>query len=195
MAKALNACEILSTRTRLAHRQTEQAPQLQRLATGELDAKSYCEAIVGFTALFDDVLGSIQTTPCGPAILAQSSGLIQLQLLQNDLEALGVAPCCRQDWNGLGHTDSAWGALYVLEGARLGATIICHRLRQHGHKTEAPGYGFFHHATANAKHDFSRFCAGANQALATPDAHERAVAGALAAFDVAQRRFGARPHV
>lgn len=168
-----------------AHVAAEATPILSKLATGYISDHEYCYVIAGFAFLFDSILHDIETLPGGPQILALTHIAERAQQARNDALHLGVkqrlsalrAPFIRSP-------ASAFGAVYVLEGARLGGAMIGARLRSAGRRVGAVGYRFFDLKHEPVAQDWRTFKSHLDRLLVGEDQLEEAIVAARSVFEL-----------
>ncbi len=136
---------LLRAETQPAHHALDSLPILVEIASGSIEPHRYLIVI----AAFDQVWRV--TEPDAWAVLTKKIPEIstlrdeRCLLLDDDLAALGGrGPKPKlADAVAIVTASQAAGALYVLEGARLGGRLIADRLRKAGHPLGSPGYRFF----------------------------------------------------
>jgi heme oxygenase len=174
-----------------AHKATEQVPLLAKLATGAVSDADYARIMVAFAALFEAIVFRIQALPCGPKFLALTDLARRAQQARTDVQSLDIAdrsaPLRIPFIRGAG---SALGAIYALEGARLGGTVIGSRLRRAGRPVGTAGYSFFELTDAPVAEDWRAFKIHLDRLLARGDEFDEAVLGARGVFDLTASLFG-----
>lgn len=97
-------------------------------------------------------------------------------LIVADLGALGLAPPPTANFTPLADDAECWGAAYVVEGSRLGGTLLARRV--------APGLPRSYLAAAQAKGAWAAFVAAMDAALGSVERTERAIGAARRTFDL-----------
>jgi heme oxygenase len=172
-----------------AHESTEQVPLLAKLATGGISDSDYARVMATFAALFEAIVLRIQAIPNGHRILALTDVAARARLARNDFENLDSEAMAGHGPGALlvsfiRGSGSALGALYALEGARLGATLIGSRLRSAGRPMGAAGYTFFEMSGVPVAREWRAFKTQLDRLLTNPDEFEEAVLGARGVFDL-----------
>lgn len=91
---------------------------------------------------------------------------MKTEMLKSDLENLGANISDDNDPNAIPTIDSAasaFGAMYVLEGATLGGQVITRHLKQHLALDTTNGGSFFNSYGANVGPMWKAFCAAATE--------------------------------
>jgi heme oxygenase len=183
--------ERLRYASEAAHAATERVPLLAKLATGDISDADYARIMAAFADLFEAIVFRIQALPSGVELLALTDLPTRARQARTDVcsldigdgsAALGVA--------FIRGSGSALGAIYALEGARLGGTLIGARLRRAGRPVGAAGYSFFDLSgvpVAEAWRDFKRRL---DRLLATDAELAEAMLGARGVFDLTATVFG-----
>ncbi len=183
--------ERLRTASEAAHAATEQVPLLAKLATGEVSDAEYARVMVAFAALFAAIVSRVQSMPGGVELLALTDLAARAQQARTDVRCLGVeersGPLRVAFVRGSG---SALGAIYALQGARLGGTVIGARLRGAGRPVGAAGYSFFEFRGVPVAAEWRAFKVHLDRLLAGQGELDAAVIGARGVFDLTAAAFG-----
>jgi len=176
-----------------AHGATEQVPLLAKLATGDVSDADYGRIMAIFAALFEAIILRIQALPGGLNLLALTHLAARARQAQADVQSLAV-----QDRVGalgvpfIRGSGSALGAMYALEGARLGGAMIGARLRRAGRPVGAAGYSFFEFRDVPVAEDWRAFKSHLDRLLAEEAQLDEAVLGARGVFELIAQAFGDR---
>jgi heme oxygenase len=174
-----------------AHAATEQVPLLAKLATGDLSDADYARVMASLAILFEAIVGGIQALPGGAELLALTDLPARARQARTDVcsldagdrpGALGVA--------FIQGSGSALGAIYALEGARLGGALIGARLRRAGRPVGTAGYSFFDLGAVPVAEAWRDFKSQLDRLLATEAELAEAVLGARGVFDLTATVFG-----
>lgn len=143
------------------------------LLADPLDPGRYADALVAL----ERVLGPIETT-LGDRVDWSSARLTPL--LRTDIDDLGRTPGSPVRWDGDDRPGGRWGARYVIEGSRLGATVVEPHLRN---VLPSAPRRYFRAAAAGAAPRWARFRSAAAEALVCPREVDAAVESARAVFE------------
>ena len=174
-----------------AHAAAERCPLLAGLARGDLTDADYARAMGAFAALFNVIVDRIGAKVGGSRLLALSDFEARAARARADARTLGGAE--RADRVGAGFIQgdaSALGALYVLEGSRLGGVVIASALRAAGRDIGGPGYTFFDPQGLSPAATWRAFAAQLDKRLTNPWDLDVAVMAACGGFDMVETLFG-----
>lgn len=176
MNVALPLAEALRQATRAEHHRLDHHPLLAPLVRADIDPARYGDALAG---LHGAQAATEAALIAGLARLALDYPLTpRLPDLEADLASLGRAPWpLRAEAPAVPeHPAALVGALYVLEGALMGARLIARQLA--AHLPQAPLRYFGHGALAPRWPQFLGFAAG----VCPQQHHDQACAAARATF-------------
>lgn len=142
------------------------------LLADPLDPQRYADALVALEC----VLGTVELALADDRVW---SSCRLTPLLLDDMRDLGRAPSAPVAVEGLDVAGAAWGARYVIEGSRLGATVVEPHLA--AVLPSAPRR-YFGAAAIGAASRWGTFRAAAGDALAGTDDIDAAVAAARHVF-------------
>lgn len=173
----------------------ERVERVVPLLRPELDRAIYAGYLARLLGYYLPVEASIAAAPGWSAHGFDVGARRKAHLIERDLRALGAgeariaaAPRCRA-LPDLSSLDRAVGGLYVLEGATLGARVLCRAIRALG-LDERTGAAFLHGYGAATGAMWSRF--GEALAAYAPAADAAAViSGARQTFTTLERWLGA----
>lgn len=136
------------------HAKIEQTPLANDLVNGRVERPTYCTLLHALAQVHDRVEGRFHRKMFAPVM---SPTLRRLHLLRGDIAALGEA-CVEVDFfaidiweNELEGTASDWawlGALYVLEGSRMGSRMLLRPIASALGVPTQPGQGVDYHLAA-----------------------------------------------
>ena len=176
--------------TRAAHARMEAHDALSRLLSPDLRVTDYIYALRALHALHSGIAARLASLSVD---LPKGFGFdtARLALLNKDLAWFNAAPSRRLGMAGsVNDTESAMGALYVLEGSALGARVIGKAVCASLGVMPAEGGDFFCGATADAaRARWAAMSSGINEAGTAmgPQARLRVVKSANATFNALER--------
>ena len=136
---------MLRAATQSSHQALDTMPILVEVASGTIEPHRYVSVIAAFGAVWRATEANAWAVLSHRIPEMSSLKDERSRLLDDDLVALGgraMGPATDSAARIVTAPQAA-GALYVLEGARLGGRLIADRLRRAGHPLGSPGYRFF----------------------------------------------------
>jgi len=190
----MEMCKLLRQSTQTAHAQVESLPFTQAMARGDLSREQYLRAISAILPLHQrlevELAENPEVTPYRPE-MARSADLIADIRFWGGTMVEEFHPAI-SEWamrlNALADLhSSAWlGALYVVEGSRLGSLMMARPLAKALGVPCELGNGLDYHLTG-ASHRmpaWKSLCAQMDAMVPTEEAAQIAVQGALATFQI-----------
>lgn len=179
----LGASDRIRSATLAAHAAVERVPMLAELATGSITDADYARAIAGFAQLFRAIIGRISEIPGGPPLLALTDAGARTARAEADAVALGrLDSGPRLSVIFVHDHASALGALYTLEGSRMGGALIGARLHAMGRQIGSPGHTFFDLRGVPVAEHWRAFKTRLDQRITTAAELNHAVLAARGAF-------------
>ena len=152
-----------------------------------------CATLAGYAAMLQSNLSVTDTVrratePLLPPHMMKGLALDSLRL-RKDLAELGAPACGHRAQLDLDEPAGAIGALYVLEGARLGGKLLARKVEAELGLTAEHGAAYLNGDGAEAGRRWRRFLSGLEERLVLSEDLVRAVAAARATFRLIIRRY------
>jgi len=165
------------------------------LMNPELEAAAYrrhLESFFGFYAPFETELAALNWTEHGIDLNARcKTALLRADLISLGVDDPDVLPLCHT-LPSLPGVTTAFGSLYVLEGASLGGQIISRHVEKRFGYTATHGASFFNGYGARTGEMWMTFRRAVDACGTEAEPRDEMIAGALATF-VAFREWCTRP--
>ena len=176
---AVDGIARLRAETTIAHRRIEAHPLSTRLMRPQVSVSDYSAFLRAQCAV-----SAAWASACPEALpdLLREEGEARLMRLREDLDSLGIAcaPTTVFSFPEWPETSTQWwGALYVIEGARLGGLVIARHLRSSPATRDLDAFRFL---DARPNRPWPRVLQEIGARLATPAEQRDALAGALRTF-------------
>ena len=152
-----------------------------------------CATLFGYAAMLQSNLAVTETVhratePLLPPHMREGLAVDALRL-REDLVGLDARPYGDEAHLQLDEPAGAMGALYVLEGARLGGKLLARRVEAEFGLTAEHGATYLNGDGADTGRRWRQFLAALEERLASPDDLARAVAAARATFWLVIRQY------
>lgn len=152
-----------------------------------------CRSLVGYIGMLQSNLSVTETVyrataPLLPPDMRENLA-VDMRRLRQDLAELDVRPFDDDADLELHESAGAIGAMYVLEGARLGGRLLARRVEAELGLTAGRGAAYLNGDGADTGRRWRRFLIELEERLVSPEDLERALLGARATFSLVIRRY------
>lgn len=168
---------------------------MRQLAAGPRSPAAYAGYLRVMAAVHEPVEGALARASHPAVAAVWRADMRRLDAVYRDLAALHAsapAPATPADVD-LADPIALLGALYVLEGARLGGVVLRRAVARALGRDEPDGFTYLSGGETGVRTRWARFGRRMNAALLADDQHRRATAGATATFAWIDRLIDAVP--